>query len=344
MTIRKDLKTIIRDRCKKTGESYTTARAHVLRERAARLASSSHPERTDPDGSSPPPTEPTRAEAVVLKVNQRSARIRILGEDTQITFRSSDVHSVVPGHLVTIAITKRWPWHGDAYASGRIKGARIAIHELGLEPLPLDGGELEDLRHEPRPGTQPDDALWLRNTAYPRPCFEMHPIAWGELSADDPDDNPTCIAADLAYAGKLEEARRVLMDALCTDLRCIDAHAHLGNLEFDAAPRHAMLHYEVGIRVGELSLPPGFDGALPWARMYNRPFLRCLHGYGLCLWRLGELARAQAVFERVLALNPVDNQGVRFSWNDVCAGRSWEQAQERERQEDERQARRPRPE
>jgi hypothetical protein len=39
---------------------------------------------------------------------------------------------------------------------------------------------------------------------------------------------------------------------------------------------------------------------------------------------------AQQVFERILSLNPNDNQGVRFCWEDVRKGRSWEELQERE--------------
>jgi hypothetical protein len=27
-----------------------------------------------------------------------------------------------------------------------------------------------------------------------------------------------------------------------------------------------------------------FDGVLPWGQIDNRPFLRCMHGFGLCLW------------------------------------------------------------
>lgn len=38
----------------------------------------------------------TRVEAVVLKVDRKSARVRILGEDRQVTFRSGDVSF---GHL-----------------------------------------------------------------------------------------------------------------------------------------------------------------------------------------------------------------------------------------------------
>lgn len=73
----------------------------------------------------------------------------------------------------------------------------------------------------------------------------------------------------------------------------------------------------------ELSLPPDFNDLLLWGRIYNRPFLRCLHGYGLCLWRLGDFAAAQNTFERILAFNPNDNQGVRFCRQDVLKGRSW---------------------
>jgi hypothetical protein len=91
-----------------------------------------------------------------------------------------------------------------------------------------------------------------------------------------------------------------------------------------------MLHYEIGIKIGELSLPPEFDGVLPWGHIYNRPFLRCLKGYALCLWRTGEAFKAQEVFERILSLNPNDNQGVRFLWHDVQQGMSWEDSRNRE--------------
>ncbi len=35
--------------------------------------------------------------------------------------------------------------------------------------------------------------------------------------------------------------------------------------------------------------------------------------YGLCLWRLGRFKEAEKVFERMLWLNPPDNQGARFN-------------------------------
>jgi len=71
-----------------------------------------------------------------------------------------------------------------------------------------------------------------------------------------------------------------------------------------------------------------FDGLLPWGHLDNRPFLRCMHGFGLCLWRLGRFAEAGRVFDRMLWLNPSDNQGARFLIDDIRARRVWEDRRE----------------
>jgi hypothetical protein len=330
MTEHKKLKALIRARQKKTGESYTAARAHVMRERALLLGL--------PAEDAPAPARPIRADAAVLKTNKQSARVRIFGEDGQVTFRSGDVWKVAPGHVVTLVIERRWTWLGDAYASGKMEDPRIDIPALGLTPLQLTDGELDDVASysEPCQPSDPYAPLWKRFTAKPRPSFEFDGIAWGALPGLDIEENPTCDAAELVEAGDPEGARELLMETLGTDLRCLDAHAHLGNLVFDRSPERAQVHYEMGMRIGELSLPPGFDGLLVWGRIYNRPFLRCLHGYGLCRWRLGEPAEAQRVFERILSLNPNDNQGARFCWYDVKNGRSWEEMAAREEAEHKR--------
>lgn len=319
MTAHRDLKRIIRNRQAKTGESYTAARAHVMRERAVVVGGDSNANQS---------AIPTYVEAAVLKVNQQSLRVRLLSEQAQITFRTSDLRGVVPGHLVTLPIDRRWTWRGDEYASGRIENPRIAVEKLGLVPLPLKGGELCNLRaaSEPVRSPEPYAPMWRKLTAKPRAWFEMDPIAWGAFPGFEPDEDSTaCDAAELAAAGDSEGAREFLMELLCTDLRCIDAHAHLGNLEIDATPQRAIVHYEIGIRIGELSLSAEFDGVLEWGPIHNRPFLRCLCGYGHCLWRLGRLSEAQEIFERILALNPSDNQGVRSFWDDVRHGRPWEE-------------------
>jgi hypothetical protein len=158
MTAHRDLKRIIRERQNKTGESYTAARVHVMRERAALLGL------TQPE---PVAQEPVRIDAAVLKINRQSARVRISGEAGQLTFRSRDVWDAVPGQLVTLVIEKRWTWKGDDYASGRIENPRIAIDKLGLSPLPLRDDGLVDLRSISEPFRKPDPyaPLWRKLTA-----------------------------------------------------------------------------------------------------------------------------------------------------------------------------------
>lgn len=325
MTVKRDLKSIIRERQQKTGESYTAARAHIMRERAKLLGLDENDREIG---------KPTLVEAAVLAVAQTSAIVRILGEDAPISLRATGLKKLVPGHLVTLHLDRRWSTHGERYASGRITNASIDIARLGLEPLPLEGPHVEDLREvyenydDPR---DPYTALWQRFTATPRETYEFDGIAWGAFPDVDPDDNLTVEAVELREAGDLAGAHELLALAFVQDLRCIDAHAHLGNWLFRRSPERAILHYEVGMRIGELSAPESFAGVLPWSAIYNRPFLRCLHGYGLCLWRLDRFDDAKRVFERILALNPNDNQGIRFCWYDVCDGRSWKEMDERER-------------
>jgi len=50
-----------------------------------------------------------------------------------------------------------------------------------------------------------------------------------------------------------------------------------------------------------------------------------MHGYGLCHWRLDQFNTAEFVFDRMLWLNPSDNQGVRFLIDDVREGAAWEE-------------------
>ena len=49
-----------------------------------------------------------------------------------------------------------------------------------------------------------------------------------------------------------------------------------------------------------------------------------MSGFGLCLWRLGRFEEAGQVFDRMLWLNPSDNQGGRFNLHWIREGRAWE--------------------
>ena len=127
-------------------------------------------------------------------------------------------------------------------------------------------------------------------------------------------------------SGDIEGADKILMNLCQADLRCLDAHAHLGNGAFDHWPAIAIRHYEVGFRIGELSFGENFEGLPPWRWIDNSAFLRCMNGFGLCLWRLGRHEEAEKIFKRILWLNPSDNQGVRFLIEDVHAAVAWQQS------------------
>jgi len=267
-------------------------------------------------------------ELIALSVKERAARCRLLGSDRVITLRASRLWDVVPGEIVTVKARKQWRYGGHPYLSGEIRSTRLDVKTLNLVPLGLKemgvwNPEEEYWGEEGEPIEE-----WAKPiiTRGPRPEFEMEQVLPGEDS-DDPFDDPITRSNDLKDAGHRAEAAKILMELCQADLRCLDAHSHLGNFVFDHSPQHAIRHYEVGQRIGELSLGDDFVGLLPWGLIDNRPFLRCMHGYGLCLWRLGRFDEAEGIFHRMLWMNPSDNQGVRFLIDEVKAGIAWEDSE-----------------
>ena len=157
----------------------------------------------------------------------------------------------------------------------------------------------------------------------PRPQFEMGQVIPGE-DPEDPFEDPILRANDLKAAGELDEAYRLLMEMAEADLRCLDAHSHLGNMAFDRCPEDALRHEKSGcasansrlVRISkEFSLGDALTIDLSFAH----------DGYGLVLWRLERLGEAEKVFERMLWLNPTDNQGVRFVIGPVKTGETWKE-------------------
>jgi hypothetical protein len=262
-------------------------------------------------------------ELIALAVKGNAISCRIPGKG-HVTLRSTRCWDVVPGELITVTPRKKWRYAGHPYLSGEIKASHLNVAALGLTPLKLEDEGMW-LPHEHYWG-EPDAPIedWAKPIIErgPRSAYEMEQVIPGE-DPDDPATDPILESVELKEAGDYGEAQRTIMNLLIADLRCLDAHAHLGNLVFDHEPEKAIRHYEVGVRIGELSLGENFEGLLPWGHINNRPFLRGLNGYGLCLWRLGRFKEADDVFTRMLWLNPTDNQGVRFLIHDVRNGEAW---------------------
>ncbi len=259
-------------------------------------------------------------ELIALSIKERAARCAVPGSERRITLRASRLWDVVPGEIVTVRPRKQWLYAGHPYLSGEIESSRLDVSALGLVPLGLEDKGTWD----PREHSWDEEDAWAAPTIArgPRPAFEMEQVLPG-TDPDDPLADPIDDSNDLEDAGDHRAAYRILMELCEADLRCLDSHAHLGNFAFDHRPAEAIRHYEVGVRIGELSLGARFEGVLPWGWVNNRPFLRCVHGHGLCLWRLERRDDAERVFERMLSLNPLDNQGARFLLSDLRAGKAW---------------------
>jgi tetratricopeptide (TPR) repeat protein len=263
-------------------------------------------------------------ELVALSIKENAVRCRLLKGDRVITLRSNRLWDLAPGEILVVKPGKQWSYARHPYLSGEIESTRLDVAALGLVPLKL----------EDQGAWSPDEHYWGEQeepieewatpiiARGPRQAFEMEQVVPGR-DPDDLESDPICESNDLKDAGDYKAARKILMDLCQADLRCLDAHAHLGNFDFDDGPKDAIRHYEVGIRIGELSLGPDFDGLLPWGHIDNRPFLRCMHGFGLCLWRIGRFEEAERLFERMLWLNPSDNQGVRVLLDEVRSKTTW---------------------
>ena len=263
-------------------------------------------------------------ELIAVLVKGNAVSCRIVGKERVITLRPAGLWDVAPGEIIMVTPRRQWRYKGHPYLSGEIKSWRLDIPALGLTPLKLNETGMWAPKDEY--WGEPDEPTeeWVNSimSRGPRPEYEMEQVLPGE-NPDDPDTDPILEIVELREAGDSLEAHRKLMTLLAADLRCLDAHAHLGNFVFDHSPEKAIRHYEVGVGIGELSLNEGFNGVLLWGHINNRPFLRCMHGYGLCLWRLGRLKEAEEVFTRMLWFNPPDNQGVRFLLGEVREGRVW---------------------
>jgi hypothetical protein len=273
----------------------------------------------------------TPVELIVLACKSSALRCRLLGTAREVTLRTA-VRDEVPGGIITVMPTKRWLHARHAYLSGNVLSIRADVEALRLVPLALhEQGEWD-----------PETAYWgeegepIEEWAKPiiargkRPLFEMQQMLPG-ADPEDFDSDPIIEASELNEAGDRAGAREVLMNLLARDLRCLDAHAHLGNFEFDHQPAQALRHYDVGLSIGAFSLGKKFDGVLAWGLIDNRPFLRCMFGVGLCWWRLGKTRDAAAVFRKMLWLNPSDNQGARFNLAALEDGKTWEEMEGGER-------------
>ncbi len=141
---------------------------------------------------------------------------------------------------------------------------------------------------------------------------------------------------DYRWAGYAVADEAYYRAAVRLDPGHADAWVHIGNRRFDEGlVLEALAVYrraQVAAEMRTIGDPTTYPGPF-WGDLDSRPFMRALHGQGLCLWRLGQTEKASEVFAWMLTLNPNDNQGARFLLQDLDEGLSWEESVAREEQE-----------
>lgn len=160
-----------------------------------------------------------------------------------------------------------------------------------------------------------------------RKSWEMEQV----LPGYDPEsiDCPILVGIDIASTQGYDAGIRHFKSLLKKDPRCQDAYAHLGLFYFEQNnsldTEKAKNFYKQGAFIGFSAI--GIErmrDVFLWGHIDNRPFLRCLEGYALCLAREGQTGKALTVFEQLLLFNPYDNQGARFNISNLNNNRPFE--------------------
>lgn len=233
----------------------------------------------------------------------------------------------------------------DSYLIPRLIASDVYHH--ALPPEPWDKALRADLRFVVREGRSVwlvdrlVDVLERESTPSPDPFDIPRPQGQWRKARSETEcqawaDYFFSRGMDYRWAGYAVADEAYYRAAVQLDPGHADAWVHIGNCRFDEGlVIEALANYrraQAAAEVRTIGDPAAYPGPF-WGDLDSRPFMRALHGRGLCLWRLGETTKAREVFDWMLALNPNDNQGARFLLHDLDEGLSWEESVAREERE-----------
>jgi len=125
-------------------------------------------------------------------------------------------------------------------------------------------------------------------------------------------------AMEVIYAAQSERSPKhraaLAQQALELSPDCAEAYNLLAQAETD--PRRQLQLLEQGFAAGERAIGAAnfqeWEGMF-WGVVETRPYMRALAGVAELSWLMDDRARAIAIYQRMLVLNPGDNQGIRYS-------------------------------
>ncbi len=192
-------------------------------------------------------------------------------------------HLPVAGEWFELTVERAWRFGGGNYLKGEVTRCWLDLQALALPALGLlyEGpwtvaGWLHDS------GLEPDDlepAYEAVLAAPERRQVEMERVSPEPLTGLELEEDAILESIAWRDMGDPMHAERLLSELLRQDLRCVDAHAHLGNLHMEGywgrpRPERARRHYQVGVAIGESTLAPDGSDVTPEGLIDNRPYLR----------------------------------------------------------------------
>ncbi len=130
---------------------------------------------------------------------------------------------------------------------------------------------------------------------------------------DKAEDRAQLLVYD-AFSKKGAERRNMAIRALEISENCPDAYVILAEMERDNNRKIEL--YGKGVDTAERILGKEIfdrEKGYFWGIIETRPYMRAQEGLAGALWNSGKLDDAQRIYERLLDLNPGDNQGNRYS-------------------------------
>ena len=123
-------------------------------------------------------------------------------------------------------------------------------------------------------------------------------------------------ALDTWEAGHVESAKKMLRAIIEECPNHIDACHHLSLIyEEQGRKLEAYVFCQTAVSIGLQAIPKKFkweQSIVTWGLLNNRPFLRAYHNLGLWHFHNDRYDDAIEIFERLLFVNPDDNQRVRY--------------------------------
>lgn len=226
---------------------------------------------------------------LVLKLNNMGYRTRDLETGKIVSIQSEKDFTTVELDTITFQTEKAWEFKKNSFISGTILHSEFLPENLLVPPL-----------------------------AYSRIAANTYEF-WDYTGYGfyTPGRDPILEA--------IEMERQKGYDAL-TRLwerypQCIDALVYIGDMNFDSEElgRSAFNCYQGAIHIAEQEIPLDDKATFPWHSIYNRPYLRALHGLTCWYWKQDSFELAEKTALKLLRLNPRDNQGIRYILKDIQA-------------------------